>query len=368
MAVKTKKNKKKKISSSNPKKIKIFGYSISRRLITVILIILISVAASAKIPTTQVLSSQSSSVLGDEDEREEEKEDEDKREEEKKEEKSVEKQKEEQKKQEEVKREEIKQQEQKKSIQLNNPRRSNTIKTKTESVSSNGDRMKIEVEGDKEETEIETRDGQKIKTKVEDDGTTKIEVENGSVKLKYVIENGVAVVKAENEDGEEVELEEDELEEMENELEQELEDEGIQITTSSGRPVFIRNSVGASTDFPLSVDTVTRQLIITTPQGQKIITILPDEAVKNVIGTGIVNVVDTSDGNLPEGSFSEDVVKLTVRDDEAVYEVRGTKKQKLFGFIPVTTSKKVIVSAETGAPLLHEQSVLANITDFLSTE
>lgn len=363
--MKTKKNKKK-ASSTNQKKLKFFGYSISRRFIIAVLIILISVIASANIPVTQVLSSsENSNILGDEDEREEEKKDEDRHEEEK----LVEEQKEEQKKQEEEKKEEIKQQEQKKSIQLNNSRRSNTIKTKTESVSSNGEKIKIQSEGNKEETEIETRDGQKIKTKVEDDGTTKIEVEDDSVKLKYVIKDGRIVVKAENDEGEELELEEDELEEMENELEQELEDDGIQITTSSGKPVFVKNSVGATTDFPLSVDIVTKQLIITTPQGQKTITILPDEAVKNVLGTGIVNVIDTSDGSLSEPASSlDDIVKLTVRDGKVVYEVKGVKNQKLFGFIPITTQKKVIVSAETGAPLLHEQSMLVSIADLLSTD
>lgn len=362
--MKTNKNKKK-ASSSNQKKLKFFGYPISRRLVIAVLIILISVIASANIPITQVLSSSENyNVLGDEDEREEEKKDEDNHEEEK----LVEKQKEEQKKQEEEKKEEIKQQEQKKSIQSDNPSRTNTIKTKTESVSSNGEKIKIESEGNKEEVEIETRDGQKIKTKVEDDGTTKIEAEDDSVKLKYVIQDGMTVVKAENDEGEELELEEDELEEMENELEQELEDDGIQITTSSGKPVFVKNSVGATTDFPLSVDIVTKQLIITTPQGQKIITILPDEAVKNVLGTGIVNVIDTSDGSLSESASSlDDIVKLIVRDGKVVYEVKGIKNQKLFGLIPITTQKKVIVSAETGAPLFHEQSMLVSIVDLLST-
>ena len=47
----------------------------------------------------------------------------------------------------------------------------------------------IKKEGNKKETEVKTADGQRIKTKVEDDGTTKIEIEYGKLKAKYVWED-----------------------------------------------------------------------------------------------------------------------------------------------------------------------------------
>ena len=146
--------------------------------------------------------------------------------------------------------------------------------------------------GNKKETEIETAAGQKIKTKTEDNGTTKIEIEYGELKIKYVLKNGQLVKKVENDDGDEIELEDDELEEVENEIEDELEDEGIEISTDSGKPMVIKNQVAASTEFPLSIDVGTNQLIITTPDGQKVVTVLPDQAVQNLLATGIINSVN----------------------------------------------------------------------------
>ena len=45
--------------------------------------------------------------------------------------------------------------------------------------------LKTQDTGNGRETEIETEDGQKIKTKVEDDGSSKIEIEHNDYKIKY---------------------------------------------------------------------------------------------------------------------------------------------------------------------------------------
>lgn len=370
---KLKKRSRKKISSRKSS-INVLGYPLSRRFIIFLSVLVLALIASTHIPITQALTSSAQKVLGEEDKQEENKQEEQKQEESKKQEEQKQeenKKSEEQKKEENKKQEEQKSQEVKKLIQ-NAPirifSRPTITKTKTENVSSAGLKVKTESEGNKRETEIETLDGQKIKTKVEDDGTTKIEIENGSVKLKYVIENGKTMLKAENESGEEIKLSDNDLNEIEDSLSKELEDEGVEISTASGKTTFAKNSVAASTNFPLSIDIATRQLTITTPQGQKIVTVLPDEAVKNVLSTGIVNVIDSSsDASISADLGSLDgVVKLTVRNNEPVYEIRGTKKQKLFGFIPVITPKLVFVSAKTGTPISQEQSLLSEIIDRLS--
>lgn len=219
------------------------------------------------------------------------------------------------------------------------------------------------------ETEIETADGQKIKTKVEDNGTTKVEIEYGQLKLKYVVENGQIKLKAENEEGREVELEEEELEGLENEIENGLEEDGIEIATGSGKPILTKNNVAALTDFPLSIDVGTNQLILTTPSGQKSVTVLPDQAVQNLLATNIINRVEqVSDANLASDLKNLDgVVKLEIRNNEVVYKVKGTKRHKLLGFIPVDSATTVFVSADTGQPVAQEQTVLTNIIDFLSS-
>ena len=240
--------------------------------------------------------------------------------------------------------------------------------TKTENISPTGAKSKTQTDGKKSETETETTDGQKIKTKVEDDGTTKIEIEHGQLKLKYVVENGQIKLKAENEKGQEVELKDDEFDEMENGIEDELEEAGIKIATASGKPVLAKNSIAALTDFPLSIDVGTNQLILTTPAGKKVVTVLPDEAVRNLLSTNIINKVDqASDLNLTtELGTLNGVVKLEIRNNEVVYKVKGTKTHSLLGFIPVDTSTTAFVSAQTGNLVAQEQPLLATIIDVLS--
>src|SRR3989344_1388150 len=234
---------------------------------------------------------------------------------------------------------------------------------KTEEQQKEDSKSKIKTEGNKQETEIETADGQKIKTKVEDDGITKVEIERGQLKVKYVLENGTFKLKAENESGKEVELEDDELDEVESELE----DDGIKIASATGRPVLFRHNLGAQTDFPLSIDIGTNQLIVTTPAGQRVVTVLPDQAVQNLLAANIINSVDSTD-TTGELETLDSVVKLEMRNGEVVYRVKGVKKRRLLGLFNVDNSTTVFVSSESGLPVAQEQSLLANIVDSLSPQ
>ena len=196
-----------------------------------------------------------------------------------------------------------------------------------------------------------------------------MEIEHGELKIKYVLENGQIVNKVENDEGDEVELEDDELEEVEDEIDDELEDEGIEISTDSGRPMVIKNQVAASTEFPLSIDVGTNQLIITTQDGQKVVTVLPDQAVQYLLATGIINSVNlTQESDIPTTSMGpvESIVQLKVRNNEPVYEIEGIKMFRLFAFIPVSQPVKAIVSAQTGDLVTKQQSFLTNVIDLLS--
>lgn len=217
------------------------------------------------------------------------------------------------------------------------------------------------VENGRRETEIETIGGQKIKTKVEDDGTAKVEIEEGRLKLKYRVENGRMRLEAEDEAGKEVELEEDDLAELEEKIEDKLEDEGVEISTQSGRIAITRNQVTATSRFPLSVDVNTNQLIVTTPAGEKAVTVLPDQAVANMLATGIVEVAQST----PGGTLAE-TVKLEIRGDEVIYRVKGVQRHRLLGIIPVTTPTEMLVSAQTGDVFAQERTILARLIDLLS--
>lgn len=219
------------------------------------------------------------------------------------------------------------------------------------------------------EKETEAEGDRLIKSRVENN-VTKIETEHGQLKIKYEIEQGRVVTKVENEKKQEVKLKSDELSEVENEVENELENEDVKISTAGGQLTITKNHVAATTEFPLTIDVGTNQLIVDTPAGRKTVTILPDQAVQNLITKNIVNKTGietkeaTTDAKIKTTGRA---VKLKLRDNEVVYEIKGEKTHKLLGLIPVTTPVTVFVSAESGNEVAKEQSILTNIIDLLSS-
>lgn len=230
-------------------------------------------------------------------------------------------------------------------------------------------RINIHSKGLKKETEIETAEGIKIKTKVEDDGSIKVEVEKGKLKLKYSTQNGKSQLEAEGEHGQEVHLKTDELSDIKEGLDDELEKEGIKISTASGRMVIAKHEVAAQTSFPLSIDAATNQLTVTTPSGQKIVAILPDQAVNSLLTTGILNKIASQSAGLALttdiGNLSN-VVSLESMNNDLVYKVLGDKDYKLFGLLPVSTSATAFVSAQTGHLVAEERPLISELIKLLS--
>ncbi|MBI3251512.1 MAG: hypothetical protein HYZ62_01215, partial [Candidatus Andersenbacteria bacterium] len=233
--------------------------------------------------------------------------------------------------------------------------------TKTETRSSDGTRTKTEIKKDGEvRTEVRLPDGTKIKTRAEE-GRTRTDVYQGATKVRFEREGDRFRIKAENELGQEVTLEDrkdDELAEDENEaelkgtlvkvdnvfqlttngvtytllpaeglaldslvgqvvevkgsptdaspttlavtkakLEDETEDEIVveeradllRIRALQSKAIVERLNVQALTDLPLSVDLNTNILTVTTPAGEKQVTVLPDQAVQNMLAANAID-------------------------------------------------------------------------------
>lgn len=224
-----------------------------------------------------------------------------------------------------------------------------------------GTKIKTETKEDKQKTEIRFSEEERIKTKVAED-KARIEVRSGGVKIRYELKNGQLVVKVENEEGEKLELEDKEIEE--------LEDDGIKIATAAGKLAVIKNRFGAYTNFPLSINPETNELIVTTPAGQKVVTILPDQAVQNMLAANVISRLGSQ--VLAEAvrtgqvATISGIVQLGVRNNIPVYEIPGIRDFRLLGFIPVSTPITAVVSAETGELVTAEQPLLTRIVDLLS--
>src|SRR3989344_3087445 len=247
--------------------------------------------------------------------------------------------------------------------------------TKTETRSSDGTRTKTEVKKDGEvRTEVRLPDGTKIKTRAEE-GRTRTDVYQGATKVRFEREGDRFRIKAENELGQEVTLEEradDGLAENETEDEIVVEERAdlLRIRALQSKAIIERLNVQALTDLPLSVDLNTNILTVTTPSGEKQVTVLPDQAVQNMLAANVIDrlggqalVEEVRQGNI---QTLGQVIALGLRNNVPVYQVQGIKEHRFLGFFPVTTDVTVTVSAETGEVVDTDQSVGDAIFDFFS--
>ncbi len=217
------------------------------------------------------------------------------------------------------------------------------------------------------ESEIETRSGVKIKSKIEDNGARKIEVEGEGLHFKFEEENGEVKLKVENEEG--VESRTRTHLSIVDELEDELEDEEIEISSDDGHLELKHNAVRARVNFPLFIDPVTHELIVTTPAGERTVAVLPDAALTKLLIKGFLTEVATGSGSSADASGSAELaqsLELKLINGNLVYEVKGNKKEKLLGLVPVTLPRTVTVSALSGVVLSQKESILTTLLGFFS--
>lgn len=206
--------------------------------------------------------------------------------------------------------------------------------------------FRANVLGDEDQKEEE-------RSRNEDDGSRKVEIEKDNVKFKFEQENGEVKLKVENEEGKEVEDHDDEREE----LEDELEEEEIEIATEDGELIIKQNGVRARTNFPLSINPETKEFIITTPAGEKSVSVLPDEAIQNMFEQGFIA---TRSGE------SAQSLEISVHNGNVVYKMKTEREHNFLGFIPLVTPQTILVSAQTGQAITQTQSWLSGLVDLLS--
>ncbi len=248
------------------------------------------------------------------------------------------------------------------------------------SSSSNSNRSqngtKVEVEKEKGKVKIKTKNEQtgfESETEVED-GKEKTKIKFADIKIEYEREGDKIVTKFKDEDGEELELEASEESEILDELEDEIEDDDIKIATGSAQTGFVQKGRRVRTNFPLSINPATGELFVTTPSGVKIVTILPQEAVDNMIRAGVLTRLDEPQlPAAPESTLSANVlsvedapIEITEVNNTPAYVISGVKAQKMLGFIPVDIKIKTFVSTADGSLIDIQESLLSRILDLIS--
>lgn len=239
------------------------------------------------------------------------------------------------------------------------------IKTETRDRET-GIRTQTETKEDETRTEVRLSETERIRTRTKD-GQTRVDITSGGIKTRLEQRDNRIIIKAEREDGTEVELEDDTIFKIDDRLDK----SGIKIATiGAQRFVVQRGTIGAVTNFPLSIDLATNELFINTPAGQRSVTVLPEQAVQNILAANIVNKI----GGLAlveevrSGAVSDlsEVITLGERNGIAVYEITGISDQKLLGFIPVAIQKTVVISAQTGEVITEQEPLGTRLVDLLS--
>lgn len=171
------------------------------------------------------------------------------------------------------------------------------------------------------------------------------------------------------------------------------EETDFQIKTRKDKFSIEKSGIRARTHFPLSVNSETNELTVTTPAGTKTVTVLPNSAVENMLRVGFLDVVLGEEGEgegeatpgpteiegeeggeatpssteIEEGiAEEEETIDLAEEDGQLVYKIRGVKKKRFLGLFYINVPRTAVVSAETGELVLIDQTFLAKVLDFAS--
>ena len=210
-----------------------------------------------------------------------------------------------------------------------------------------------------EESKSQDEEDNQIETQTEErseDGNLEGERETNRVETRTQTRQE----ESDDEDDKEEDLDDSDENETESEDEVKIEDEDgsplkIKIKSKSGGKEFEFESEGisAQSNFPLSVNPETNELIVTTPNGEKVVTILPDQAISNMLENGKITSVLSS--QIEEGE-----------NGQLEYQVEGEDQEKLLGIFKVKIHKRLIVSAQTGEEISSQLDFLNKLLDALS--
>lgn len=121
--------------------------------------------------------------------------------------------------------------------------------------------------------------------------------------------------------------------------------------TDSGFAITQKN-VTVDTTFPIKINSRDNRLSVETASGERFLTVLPYEAVNQIVRTNLIT-------KLISGSLIEK------EEGEVVYEVAGEKEIVLLKIFIVAVPVKVEVSALTGSVITIDQPLWYSVVDFL---
>lgn len=131
----------------------------------------------------------------------------------------------------------------------------------------------------------------------------------------------------------------------------------VQVRSLDGKFEIEDGEVRAQTSFPLRIDAQSGVMTVVTPAGEREVSVLPQQAVTNLMERGILSRVETN---------REESVTLRADGQGATYRILGSKSKRLFGLFPIDIQKEIDVSLETGEVVSTQVSTLNSLLDALA--
>ncbi len=120
-----------------------------------------------------------------------------------------------------------------------------------------------------------------------------------------------------------------------------------------------KDSARVKTKLPVGVEATTGNLVVKTDEEELETEHTPDKVLEDLRSKKIID-----DFSLDSTDQTEST--LVMQDDKPVYEIKGNKKAKFFGLLPVNIGKSIRVSAETGEVVKTSQTGASRLLDFFS--
>lgn len=139
------------------------------------------------------------------------------------------------------------------------------------------------------------------------------------------------------------------------EIEERPELQRVSINVVDGRFAIKQKGVVAFTEYPISIDSKTAKLSVTTESGDRLVSILPYNAVESLVRTRIIT-------RIAEGG-----IDLIEEERELTYKVNGEKLLNLFNIYEHPVQMSIAVSASTGEIVNIEAPVWYKAVSFLFT-
>lgn len=232
-------------------------------------------------------------------------------------------------------------------------------------------------------TTVDTDDEDEVEEDIDDNaGETEIEVEEGQTRLEQEIfengvrkriemrnENGRILVRVKTEDAFGNETDQKlELRPEDGRAKLTFEENGVEkevtIKVQNDRFVIEQEGFGTTADtsafvnLPITIDTETNSIAVTTPLGVINVLQLPSTAIEGMLRSNVIDVVDSTELDETE-TDTEDVNK------QVVYRIKGVKNTRFLGLIKVDAPILAEVSAITGEQVFVQQPWYLNAFGFL---